>query len=107
MCWPAERAAEISSGKRTACAVGYFSTKTSLHFSIDKVAFALANNGIWIKRNAFVKTCHACYLLFQTDYGHLQLLQQLDQTFRKNLEDVQHIKDNIPAHMPVKKVLTK
>lgn len=35
------------------------------------------------------------------------VFQELEEAFRKDLEDVQHIKDNIPAHMPMKKVPVK
>ncbi|XP_068595852.1 spindle and kinetochore-associated protein 1 [Brachionichthys hirsutus] len=37
--------------------------------------------------------------------GQLEQLQELEQTFQKNLEDVQHMKDNMPPHMPRKKGL--
>ncbi|XP_026167378.1 SKA complex subunit 1 isoform X1 [Mastacembelus armatus] len=33
----------------------------------------------------------------------LKHLKELEELFRKDLEDVQHIKDNVPAHMPRKK----
>lgn len=33
----------------------------------------------------------------------LYVFQELEASFQKNLEDMQHIKDNIPAHMPRKK----
>ncbi|XP_026221641.1 spindle and kinetochore-associated protein 1 isoform X2 [Anabas testudineus] len=33
----------------------------------------------------------------------LKHLKELEASFQKNLEDMQHIKDNIPAHMPRKK----
>ncbi|XP_038562904.1 spindle and kinetochore-associated protein 1-like [Micropterus salmoides] len=34
----------------------------------------------------------------------LKHLKELEELFQKDLEDVQHIKDNIPTHMPRKKV---
>ncbi|XP_044049671.1 spindle and kinetochore-associated protein 1 isoform X2 [Siniperca chuatsi] len=34
----------------------------------------------------------------------LKHLKEIEELFQKNLEDVQHIKDNIPVHMPRKKV---
>ncbi|XP_031724064.1 SKA complex subunit 1 isoform X2 [Anarrhichthys ocellatus] len=33
----------------------------------------------------------------------LKQLKELEETFQKDLEDVQHLKENIPAHMPRKK----
>ncbi|XP_075898732.1 SKA complex subunit 1 isoform X2 [Nelusetta ayraudi] len=35
----------------------------------------------------------------------LKHLKLLDDAFRQNLEDLQHMKDNIPAHLPTKKVV--
>ncbi|XP_062276304.1 spindle and kinetochore-associated protein 1 [Scomber scombrus] len=44
---------------------------------------------------------------FEKCIGHqkdqLKQLKELDESFQKDMEDVQHLKDNIPAHMPRKK----
>ncbi|XP_075898733.1 SKA complex subunit 1 isoform X3 [Nelusetta ayraudi] len=37
----------------------------------------------------------------------LKHLKLLDDAFRQNLEDLQHMKDNIPAHLPTKKVVPR
>ncbi|XP_039882541.1 spindle and kinetochore-associated protein 1 [Simochromis diagramma] len=38
---------------------------------------------------------------------HLKHLKELDEVFQKHLQDVQHINNNIPPHMPRKKGLLK
>lgn len=38
---------------------------------------------------------------------HICLFQVLEESLQKDLEDVQHLKDNVPAHMPRKKNPTR
>ncbi|XP_030587997.1 SKA complex subunit 1 [Archocentrus centrarchus] len=84
-----------------------------IHDRISSIKHTLDLSVVELPQNKITKLGQELFALerlleeFEKSVGqqkdHLKHLKELDEVFQNYLQDVQHIKDNIPAHMPRKK----